>query len=125
MESNRWYTFELKDGIEITFEKLLNKGHGVLIVKSDRTRYFELYEGEYTFQIPQFKLTWDDKLIKISSKKGFISIEVMFFDENEAVSTKQEVALLKQKIEILQELLDRPGNAGMKFGWYQCEQLLK
>jgi hypothetical protein len=44
----------------------------------------------------------------------------------EEVSTwNDKVKELENKVEILQELLDRPGNAGAKYGYDQCAKLLQ
>ena|SRR6478609_2620443 len=38
---------------------------------------------------------------------------------------KKKIEELEHKIEVLQELLDRPDNAGAKFGYEQCAKLLQ
>jgi hypothetical protein len=52
-------------------------------------------------------------------------VRYMLISVQEASSSNDKLKDLENKVEILQELLDRPGNAGAKYGYEQCAKLLQ
>jgi hypothetical protein len=52
-------------------------------------------------------------------------VEYMLISLEEAGTWNDKVKNLENNVEILQELLDKPGNAGAKYGYDQCAKLLQ
>jgi len=141
MEINRWYTYEIRPSDTISIEKPANLSQFArLLIKQycqDDHDYRNIILACHYIKLDDrnFLRFVRDLSIRNKVEEGTVlitlgirfsrTLEVMFIDPEVVSDLRHQIDNLQHQVEVLQELLDRPGNAGMKYGWEQCAQLLQ